>query len=79
MSHIVYKLIKHADGWAYSVGDTISETFLNHGDARAAAESAAHHHVLAGNTIGISFEDANGHWHEELSDGSDRPVVEVEG
>jgi hypothetical protein len=29
--------------------------------------------------VGITFEDASGHWHEELSHGDDRPDAIVEG
>ena len=32
-----------------------------------------------GNTIGISYEDKEGHWHHELADGRDRPVTNVKG
>ncbi len=78
MAHIVYKIVKHGEGWAYQVGDTFSETFSSHDVARAAASNAALEHHQSGSTVGISFEDSSGHWHEELSDGRDRPETSVE-
>jgi hypothetical protein len=79
MTHVVYHIVKHAEGWAYKVGDTFSETFTSHDKARHAARAAATHHAEAGRTVGIVFEDASGQWREELADGSDRPFVTVEG
>jgi hypothetical protein len=78
MVHVIYKIVKHGEGWAYCVGATFSETFASENEARSAASAAAREHELIGNTIGIAFEDSNGHWHEELSRGSDRPVATVE-
>jgi hypothetical protein len=34
---------------------------------------------VPGTTTGISYEDKDGHWHEEVSRGDDRPDTEVEG
>ena len=34
---------------------------------------------VPGETRAISWEDANGRWHEELSAGTDRPETDVEG
>ena len=86
MAHVIYKIVKHGEGWAYQVGQTFSETFRSHDDARAAALSAAHEHEQlsaaheheqTGNTVGIAFEDSVGQWHDELSKGNDRPVTPV--
>jgi hypothetical protein len=77
MTHVVYKIVKHGEGWAYQVGQTFSETYLDHDGARSAARAAAKEHELAGNTVGITFEDKDGRWHEELSSGRDRPVTSV--
>ncbi len=79
MSKIVYKVIEHDGGWAYSVGGTISETFASHDAARAAARRAAREQVQPGEDTGIVYEDASGQWHEELADGDDRPQADVEG
>ncbi len=78
MTHVVYKIVKHAEGWAYQVGETFSETFATRDVAREAARRAASEHTLAGKTLGIAFEDVAGNWHEELSDGHDRPNTSVQ-
>ena len=31
-----------------------------------------------GETTGISWEDADGRWHEEVARGDDRPIADVE-
>jgi hypothetical protein len=35
--------------------------------------------VVAGATTGISYEDKQGHWHNEVARGDDRPETEVKG
>ena len=79
MIKITYEIVEHDGGWAYKVGDVFSEPFPSHDDARRAAERAAHEQVIPGDSTGISFEDKEGRWHEELSTGSDRPQTEVKG
>jgi hypothetical protein len=77
MTTIVYEVVEHDGGWTYKVGDVFTETYPTHDEARAAAQAAAVEHSLAGETVPISFEDADGRWHEETADGDDRPDVEV--
>jgi hypothetical protein len=79
LSRVVYKIVEHAGGWAYQAEGTYSETFPSPEAARAAARIAAMEQKQPGNDVGITFEDASGHWHEELSDGDDRPEPIVEG
>jgi Uncharacterized protein conserved in bacteria (DUF2188) len=79
MANVLYKIVEHNDGWAYQVGETFSETFKTHDEARAAAMTAAREQTVPGEDVGISFEDKNGNWSEELSDGHDRPKVSVQG
>ena len=79
MSHITYKVVQHDSGWAYTADGTYSETFPNHDAALRAARRAAGEQRLSGDTAGISWEDPNGRWHEELSVGDDRPETEVQG
>ncbi len=78
MVKVVYRVVKHDDGWAYKVGDVFSEPFPTHDEALAAARRAAGEQRVAGETAGISWEDANGRWHDELAAGTDRPDTEVE-
>jgi hypothetical protein len=41
MAHILYKIIQHDGGWAYTVDGVFSEPFPNHDAARTAAHRAA--------------------------------------
>src|SRR5215469_5175149 len=79
MSKIIYEIVEHDGGWAYRVNGVFSETFPSHDMARRAAERAAREQVVPGATTGISYEDRDGRWHEEVSRGDDRPDTEVEG
>jgi len=79
MSRITYEIVEHDGGWAYRVGDVISETFPSHDLARKAAERAAGEQRVGGETTGIEWEDREGRWHDEISPGGDRPDTDVEG
>ena len=79
MSHVTYRIVEHDGGWAYRVDGVYSETFRTHDLARKAAERAAGEQEVAGETTGITYEDATGHWHEEVAQGDDRPETNVEG
>jgi hypothetical protein len=78
MTHIVYEVVNHGGGWAYRVGNTLSESYQYHNYARRAALDAAREHAQKGNTVGIKYEDSNGQWHETVADGSERPYATVE-
>lgn len=77
MVDVIYRIVQHADGWAYKLGETFSETFPTRDAAKAAAHRVAAEQHVAGETRGISWEDENGQWHEEVSDGADRPDARV--
>jgi Uncharacterized protein conserved in bacteria (DUF2188) len=79
MAKVTYHIVEHDGGWAYRVDGVYSETFPSHEAARRAAERAAREQVIAGATTGIVYEDKEGHWHEEIAKGDDRPETEVEG
>lgn len=79
MTKVIYEIVEHDGGWAYKVDGTYSETFRSHDDAKAAARRAAVEQQRPGETAGISWEDAKGRWHEEVSSGEDRPEATVEG
>ncbi len=79
LSRVIYKIVEHSGGWAYQVQGTYSETFPNADAARAAARLAAAEQAQPGKDVGITFEDASGRWHEELSHGDDRPEAIIEG
>jgi hypothetical protein len=79
MTHVTYEIVQHDDGWAYRVDGVYSETFRTHDAAKAAARRAAGEQRVAGDTAGITYEDERGRWHEEVSEGDDRPQTDVEG
>jgi hypothetical protein len=77
MVTVRYEVVEHDGGWAYKVGDAISETFPSHEMALKAATAAAARQTLSGTTDGIVYQDKDGEWHEELADGKDRPATRV--
>jgi hypothetical protein len=79
MAKVIYEIVEHDGGWAYRVDGVFSETFRTHDLARKAAERAAGEQGVAGQTTGITYEDASGHWHDEIASGDDRPETQVEG
>jgi hypothetical protein len=79
MSHITYEIVEHDGGWAYRVDGVYSETFPTHDAALTAARRAAGEQRVPGEETGISWEDEKGRWHNELSEGDDRPLTDVEG
>ena len=54
-----------------------SEPFPSKAAAFAAAKRAAAEQHVPGDTTRIEYQDANGHWHTELSEGTDRPDADV--
>jgi hypothetical protein len=78
MSHVTYKVVRHEDGWAYTVDGVFSESFPTHAEALEAARRAAAEQRVPGQTEAIEYEDANGRWHTETALGRDRPETDVE-
>ncbi len=78
MSKIVYKIVEHDGGWAYTAEGSYSETFSSYDEALSAARKVAREQVRPDEDTTISFEDANGRWHEEKSDGHNRPEPMVD-
>jgi hypothetical protein len=79
MTVITYRIIQHDGGWAYEVNGTFSEKFRSRRGARAAAKRAACEQALPGEAVPIDYEDDRGTWHQELSEGGDRPKTRVDG
>ena len=77
MADITYTIVEHDGGWAYKLGDVFSETFPDHDSARRAADVVAREQAAPGETAPISYQDAQGAWHEETAKGDDRPEVEI--
>jgi hypothetical protein len=74
-----YEILRHDGGWAYRVGETYSEAFRSHDAALEAARRAAQEQIAPGEATPISYEDEQGHWHDEIAAGDDRPDTEVAG
>jgi hypothetical protein len=77
MTRIQYHIVEHDGGWTYKLGDVFAETFATHDDALAAARAVAAEQQLGGETVPISWQDADGKWHEEVARGDDRPEADV--
>lgn len=77
MSHVTYRVVRHDEGWAYTVDGVFSEPFPTHAQALAAAKRAAAEQRVPGRTEVIEYEDASGKWHTETASGSDRPDTDV--
>ena len=69
MSHVIYKVVQHDGGWAYTVSGVFSEAFPTHAAALAAARRAAAEQRVPGRTEAIEYETAAG---------SDRPETDIE-
>lgn len=77
MTKVTYEIVQHDEGWAYKVGDVFSERFDTREQAESAARQAAAEQRVGGRDETISYEDKDGHWHEERARGGDRPETEV--
>ena len=77
MPKLHYRVIPHDGGWAYRLGDVFSEPFPDREAALAAARRVAVEQQTPGDTTQIEFQDEAGKWHTELSEGDDRPEVDV--
>jgi hypothetical protein len=78
MSHVIYKVVQHDGGWAYTVSGVFSEPFPTHAAALAAARRVAAEQRVPGRTEAIEYETSDGKWHTETAAGNDRPETEVE-
>jgi hypothetical protein len=78
MVHMTYKVVRHEDGWAYTVNGVFSESFSTHAQALAAARRVAAEQRQPGETEAIQWEDESGRWHSERASGRDRPDTDVE-
>jgi len=77
MTKVVYEIVEHDGGFAYRMNGAYSETFPTYADAVEAARIVAAEQQVGGDDEEISYQDESGHWHEEYSQGGDRPEAEV--
>jgi hypothetical protein len=50
MAHVTYQIVRHDDGWAYTVNGVFSEPYPTHAEALAAARAAAAEQRVPGHT-----------------------------
>jgi hypothetical protein len=77
MAKVTYRIVKHDGGWAYQFDGVFSETFRSHDVALKAARRVAAEQQTPGASAEIQYENADGTWHTEHVEGSDRPSVDV--
>ncbi len=77
MTQAHYRIAPHDGGWAYTLDGSFSEPFESRERAVQAARQAAAEQGVAGDTLVIEYQDQAGEWHRELSQGTDRPDVDV--
>jgi hypothetical protein len=77
MARIHYRIVAHDGGWAYKLDDVFSEPFPSKAAALGAAKRVAAEQHIPGDTTHIEYQDEAGTWHSELSEGDDRPDVDV--
>ncbi len=78
MVHVTYKVVRHEDGWAYTVDGVFSEGFPTHQEALETARRVAAEQRQPGQSETIEYEDESDKWHTELALGTDRPETDVE-
>lgn len=77
MPKIHYRVVQHDGGWAYTLNNVFSEPFGSRAAALAAAKRVAAEQHVPGEPAHIEYQDENGAWHTELSEGTDRPDADV--
>jgi hypothetical protein len=78
LAPVIYKIVQHDGGWAYTVDGVFSEPFPSHAAALRAAKRVAAEQRVPGRTEAIEYETADGKWHTETAAGNDRPETEIE-
>ena len=76
MTHVTYEIVEHDGGWAYKLGDVLSEP-SQRGRRRWRRQRWWRRADLPGPTETIEYQDEEGRWHEERASGDDRPETEV--
>lgn len=79
MTEVRYEVVEHDGGWAYKVGDVLSETYPSHEAALIAAHNAAVRQsgLQPDSVDGITYQDEDGRWKEESSGPGERPHTRV--
>jgi hypothetical protein len=78
MARVHYHVVRHENGWTYKVGDVFAETYPTHAAALAAARKAAAEQQMGAEPAEIEYEDENGVWRTEHSEGDRPPETDVD-
>ncbi len=73
MTDVRYHIVEHDGAWAYKACGVYSETFRTREGALLAAQNAAQEQSVPGDTVVIEYQDQDGSWLVEQSEGGDRP------
>ena len=78
MTNVIYRVVEHDGGWAYTLDGVYSETFPTRELAMIAANRVAREQRIPDETESIEYQTSEGRWVTERADGHDRPDAEVE-
>jgi hypothetical protein len=62
MVDITYEIVPHDKGWAYKLGDTLSETYATPDQAARQAKSAAARQKIGNGDARLAYPAPNGGW-----------------
>jgi len=62
MVDITYQIVPHDEGWAYKLGDTISETYATAEEAADRARSAASRQKIGDGDALLAYPAPDGGW-----------------
>ncbi|MBF2715407.1 MULTISPECIES: DUF2188 domain-containing protein [Rhizobium/Agrobacterium group] len=77
MVKVTYEIVPHDEGWAYRLNGAYSERFDTHDQALEAARIVMQEIAQADEPVRIVYQDESGKWRAEMSNGDDRPEVEI--
>jgi hypothetical protein len=64
MAYITYEIVEHDGGWAYKLGDTLSETYISREDALQGAKSAASRQKAGNGDVMVRERPSDGRRHQ---------------
>jgi hypothetical protein len=59
MAYLTYEIVQHDGGWAYKLGDTLSETYIHRQDAVEGAKSAASRQKMDAQDVSVRDRSTN--------------------
>lgn len=74
---VTYEIVQHDEGWAYRMNGAYSERFDSHDQALEAARIVLDQLRQQDAPARIIYQDENGHWIAEMSNGQDHPEAEI--